>query len=259
MPIIVPPTFDVLKLALEDPIIQAMPLRNGDRVALPEGLSYVFIIYTCRTGSYYLAELLATTGFFNKAEEDLGEGPVMQVSRARGLHSFSEYFAVLAGENAKNNVFVVKSTIDQLVALAWHGVLPRIAARSRFIVMERMDKLAQVVSWRIAVETGHYRSDGLTEPDIVPTYDGEDLRHRLNHVVYQYAQTSLFLGVNGLVPLHVGYEAMIAMPLAVARAVCRYLGHPDLVCDPAQVKLLRQATGLNKAWRARFLAEQVPP
>ena len=39
-------------------------------------------------------------------------------------------------------------------------------------------------------------------------------------------------------------------------AVCKFLGRPDIVCDPARVQLIRQATSLNRAWRARFLAEQ---
>jgi LPS sulfotransferase NodH len=253
--IIVPPTSELLKLALEDPVTEALPLRNGASVVLPEGLSYVFIVFTCRTGSFYLAELLATSGFFNKAAEALALGPVERVCREKNLQSFSEYFADLARNEAKNGFFVVKANVEQLVSLAWHGVLQRIAVRSRFIVTERMDKLAQAISWLIAVQTGKYRSNDQL-PAVAPVYDGEELRNRLNRVVQEHAEASLFFALNGLVPLHVCYERMIAAPLVCSRIVCKFLGRPDVACDPALVPLRRQATGVNREWRARFLAEQ---
>jgi len=258
VPIIVPDRLDLVQMALDDPITRAMPLRDGASVALPEDMAYAFIVFTCRTGSFYLADLLATSGYFNSADEDLAFGPVTQRCARDNIGSFSEYFSALSRTGSRNNVLVLKCSAAQLVLLAWHGLLQRIVRRSRFIFLERMDKLAQAISWSIAVQTSRYRSFDETA-DITPVYDGADIADRIARIAYENAQIALFLGINGIVPLHIVYERMAAAPLEHGRNVCRFLGHPELVCDPARIRLLRQATDRNRAWRARFLAERTQP
>jgi LPS sulfotransferase NodH len=255
VPIILPDRFGLLRAARNDPITQAMPLRNGHRVALPEAMAYVFIVFTCRTGSFYLAHLLASSGFFNNAGEDLGFGPCTARCQRDGIGSFAEYFAAVAQSDSRNNVYVVKSSAEQLALLTYHGVMQRIHRRSRFIFLERADKLAQAISWAIAVQTDDYLSYGATESKPL-VYNGDEIADRIGRIVHENAQIAHFFGINGIVPLHLIYERMVAAPVAFAESVCRFVGHPEVACDPARIALRRQATEVNRAWRARFLAEQ---
>jgi LPS sulfotransferase NodH len=244
--------------AQQDPVTRALPLRDGAEVRLPDGLTYVFLVFTHRTGSFYLADLLTTSGYFNQAQEAFALGPVSAVCRRERIGSFSAYFAAVAGLHARNGCYVVKSTIGQLLMLAWHGVLQRVLPRSRFIVIERMDKLAQVISWSIADQTGDFQAyaEAGAPAKSAPVYDGKDLRERLARLAHDSALTTSFIGLNGLLPLHVGYERLIADPAGTAASVCAFLDRPEVRCDPALVRLRKQATLVNADWRALFLAER---
>jgi LPS sulfotransferase NodH len=228
----------------------------GDVVALPEDLTFVFIVFSNRSGSTYLAELLASTGFFNRSFEPLNADAVIPGARARKLGSYAAYFAAIVVEGAHNAHFVVKASVGQLAVLAAHGILDRILPRARFIQTERMDKVAQVVSWSIAVQTGRFTSYQPEPERATPQYDGAELRRSLEGLVNLHARTALFFALNGIVPFHVTYEALAAHPRETTERVCTWLGHPELRCDPTQVGLQRQWTARNAEWCRRFVEEQ---
>ncbi len=255
MPIALPPGLDPLQDPHGAAFARHLPRRAGAEMTLPQGLSCVFIVFTNRSGSSYLAELLASTGFFNGAGEDLNADVAIRECAARGLDSFPAYFAALAAEQARNGYFLVKCSPGQLAVLAWHGILERIVARSRFLLLERIDKLAQVISWSIAARTGRFTT---YQPPAggPPPYDGAGLRRDLDALVAAHANAALLFALNGIVPFHVTYESLTSQPLLVGELICRWLGHKELVCDPARIGLRRQADMLNAAWRRRFVAEQ---
>ena len=157
-PVLLPPEFDPLTDGYATKIAEDLPLRDGDGVTLPADLTYVFIVFTNRSGSTYLGELLASTGGFNAAGEPLNIDAVVSGCAERGCASLSQYLARIAAEQAFAGHFVVKASISQLATLAHHGLLARILGRSRFVVVERVDKLAQAISWHIATGTGLYTS-----------------------------------------------------------------------------------------------------
>ena len=78
----------------------------------------------------------------------------------------------------------------------------------------------------------------------------------MESTIAAHATISRFMMLNGLVPLQVTYEQLTGYPRKTGQVLCAYLGRPGLACDPAKVSLRRQATGLNRAWRTRFLAEE---
>ncbi len=263
MPIVLPPSLDPLTDYHGAALARHLPIRNGDRVTLPDGLTYVIVVFTNRSGSSFLCELLGSTGYFNVGQEVLNQDLVISTCAQTGWASFSSYFAATAAENARNGHFVFKSSVGQLAVMAHHGLLARIMPSARFLVTERTDKLAQAISWSIAVQTDHYTSGGPKPDRPPPVYDFAALRSHVAHFLEVHATIGLFMTLNGLTPLHIQYESLAAAPLLVGRLACAHLGRPDLVCDLARVPLERQATERNAAWRARFLAEPaaalVPP
>lgn len=254
-PVLLPPELDPLRDQHGRDIARHLKLRDGDSAALPPGLTYVFIVFTNRSGSTFLGELLASTGFFNPAGEPLNGDEVLRRSAEHGWQGFGQYFAGIAAEQARNGHFVLKASIGQLSVLTQNGILPRIIGQSRFIVAERGDKLAQAISWRIASVTGRYRS--FDSPAArAPTYDGAALRRHVEDAVEAHATISRFMALNGIAPLTVSYELLTSRPAAVGQILCAELGQPALTCDLSQVRLERQATDLNREWRERFLAEE---
>lgn len=256
--IILPADLDPLRTDQSAYLATHLPLRDGNIVSLPDGLTYVFIIYVGRSGSGYLAHLLGSTGFFNVAEEPLNVDVAHDVCKRRKLESYSQYFATIAAQTARNGHFVFRALAGHLGLLAHHGILPRILPRSRFILLERLDRLAEAISWQIAVQTGRFNSlDAGTARE--PTYSAADIRNYINYSIGEAAQARAFMAHNGLVPIHVAYETLTARPRQIGKMICEFLGQPDLVCDPAKVPLRRQATDLNRQWRARYLADMVTP
>jgi LPS sulfotransferase NodH/capsular polysaccharide biosynthesis protein len=253
--VLLPPELDPSQDQHGAEIDAHLPLRDGAGVTLPQTLTYVFIVFTNRSGSSFLGELLASTGFFNVAGEPLNGDSVVPLCAERGWHGFGQYFAGIVAEQARNGHFVLKASIGQLSVLTRHGILPRIIARSRFVVVERTDKLAQAISWRIALLTGRFSSH-VTTAARATVYDGASLHRDIEDAIETHATIDRFMMLNGIVPFHVTYEALTTHPRLIGTMLCAYLGQPTLVCDPSRIALERQATELNAEWRARFLAEE---
>lgn len=236
-------------------IAKGLPARDGATAVLPD-LTYVFIVFTNRSGSTYLGDLLAATGYFNRAGEPLNGDTVVQQSRARGLDGFAAYFGAIAAERAQNGHFVLKAAIGQVAVLAGHGILGRILPRSRFIVIQRADKLGQAISWSIASATGKFSSLQDRPPARVPEYSRKGLTQIIASYSDAEARASEFFGLNGIVPLHLTYELITKYRSLTVRLVCDFLGADAPDYDPARIRLQRQADALNDAWRARYLAGQ---
>lgn len=256
-----PPARAILLPAALDPgrdnhgraIAEALPVRDAATVAFPD-LCYVFIVFTNRSGSTLLGEMLAATGYFNAAEEALNAETVLAHCQAHQIDSFARYFAGLAEARARHGHFVVKASIGQIGVLAGHGILGRILPQARFLVIERMDKLGQAISWQIAAQTKLFTSYHAARPHDPPQYGREALANVMVAVAESQARTGLFMGLNGLVPLHLTYELLTTRPALAVQLVCDHLGAHAPEFDPARVRVRRQATALNEAWRARFLS-----
>ena len=89
MPILLPPAIDPLRDVHGAEIAAHLPDRDGASVKLPANITYVFIVFTNRSGSTFLGDLLAASGFFNFAEELLNHQQVLQVCAAKGWRSCS--------------------------------------------------------------------------------------------------------------------------------------------------------------------------
>ena len=255
MPIVLPPSVDPLTDHHGAAFASRLPLRNGAGITLPDGLTYVIIVFTNRSGSSYLGELLASTGFFNPAKEVLNEDQVIPACAANVWASFSSYFAATAAEHARNRHFVFKSSIGQLAVMNHHGLLPRLLPHARFLLVERSDKLAQAISWSIATQTGQYTSLDATKDRPAPSYDSLALREHIAFMIQVHASIDQFMALNGLQGLRLSYEIITSQPLVAGALACGWLGQPDLRCRPERIPLQRQATGRNDEWRTRFLAE----
>ena len=250
--LMIPAGLDPARDAHGATILRALP-PGGGPVPPPAKLRYVFIVFTNRSGSTYLGDLLSTTGFFNYPVEMLDGQDVVAVARARGFSSFPQYFFTVAAERSQNGHLVLKASIGQVAILASYGILASILDRSHFIVVERMDKLAQAVSWQIAAQTGLFTSLQEAGGQSAPRYDRALLHGDIERFAHRQALTDVFMGLNGIVPLHLTYELVTTRPELATSMVCSLVGLPELQCRPGETRLRKQATGTNAAWCKRFL------
>lgn len=222
---------------------------------LPADTRFIFICFTNRCGSNYLANLLSSTGALNKADEVFNHDRVVAACQENRLSSLHGYVAHLARAAALNSVLVTKLAIDQLVMLVECGLLDRIIGRSRFIMMERLDKLGQAISLAIAEQNQRWAFYlPATRADEELRFSHERIVEILDSLTLQHCGFDRFFAWNSIMPVAVHYESLIDDPQALVAAIAPQIGCGALQVDEAQLELRPQAGSLNRAWRKRFLA-----
>jgi trehalose 2-sulfotransferase len=118
----------------------------------------IFICFTNRCGSNFLADVLASTNFFPHAGEFFNWDTVIRYSQNKQLHSFDDYCLNLIEHTQKNKFFISKIGWQQLILLSKFGQIPNIFDSPKFIWIRRKDILSQAVSLSIANQTKKWAS-----------------------------------------------------------------------------------------------------
>ena len=222
----------------------------------PADVSFVFLCFVNRSGSNYLAELVASGGAYNRGVEILNYPAILDISKRRGFARFQDFFADIVTRQQQSGRFFVKAALQHIDILTRAGVLDQIAGRSQFVMIERNDVLAQAISFAIAFATGAFSSaaEGSARPQDI-AYSREMIDRRIQAIAQSRQQFSLFFGHNGIVPVRMLYERLIADPEGEACWLARELGLKEFSVDPSKVLLERQAGPVNEDWRRRYLSE----
>lgn len=255
-PLIVPE----LMLRIDGPnraeIARSIATAPGVPADLPPGLRFVFTCFTNRCGSAYLGDILASTGRFGQAGEDFNAGNVLAYCRRHDVRSFREYFEHVVRRDARNGTYIVKAAPEQIVLLAQSGILDQIVERSDFLFLNRVDKLAQAISRTIAQQSNRWAWDSPVDfADDRLVYAPEHITLQLCEVTVLNLSFEQFFGLNGIMPITVEYERLVAAPQRELDEIARRLGLPGLIMDPGRLRYRRQANHINQAWRSRFLTE----
>ncbi len=230
-------------------------LRRG-AMDLPPDVRIVLLCFTNRCGSNLLAEALTQGGSANNAQEAFNSDYVIECADRAGLRSLNAYIGWLVRTEAVDGCFTAKIAWEQLVMLGRNGMLAELAPRLRFVMIERRDKIGQAVSIAIAQQTGQWASylpAEKAERDLA--YSGRDLGLLVDWICAMEGNFARFFGHNGLAPVRVVYEDFLADPQAHVDRIAALAGIAPFAVDLSNTLLRRQATALNAAWRARYLAE----
>lgn len=212
------------------------------------------ICATPRTGSYFLCDLLRSTGCLGRPHEYFG-GPAMRRigSPDYPLDFAGQVAAVLRDGCTANGVFGAKLFAAQFDR---HG-------RKLFdklgdplpIFLEREDVLGQAISFTRAAQTDTYFAGDLQEK--VPRFDAALIRDYLEQILRWNAGWQLYFACSGVSPLRLSYEQVTAAPqMAVDRiASALDLAEPARI-KPEQLSTTIQRDAISEEWRERFLATQ---
>lgn len=232
----------------------------GGTLAVPPGSltphrHILFLCFTNRSGSNLLADALHATGRLNLAGELLNHDQVAADTRRHGHGSFAAFLAAQMRWRMIGGRFAVKIATAHLEVLGRAGVLDQCRDTARYVFIERADRLGQAISAEIAWQTGQWSSRVTVEmaPDRL-RFDAGRIAGRIAAFAEDNRGWDIFFGRNGIVPVHVLYEDLVADPARAVRAVGAALGLEGLALDPARLTLQRQAGALNQRWRELFLA-----
>src|SRR5271166_1365521 len=92
---------------------------------------YIFVCFTNRSGSNFLSEVIASSGFLNTAGEFF-KGDTIDHIQVLGLRDFGQCFNYLVAEMSRNGHLVSKLSATHLVILAKFGILDQILTHSHF-------------------------------------------------------------------------------------------------------------------------------
>ncbi|WP_024516285.1 Stf0 family sulfotransferase [Bradyrhizobium sp. Tv2a-2] len=214
----------------------------------------IFLCFTNRSGSNFLAELLGSTKQVNIAGEFLNFDTALTHIRKGDLSSFYDYFVGLADTLSVNGNFACKIAITQIALIQQAGLLDDLMPNSRFVVSERADLLGQAISLEIASRTGQWTSymqptGAVAEAD----FNHNRLEMIIRNLAREQELFRLFFAINGLDHFPVGYEQLTSHTETVMRMLCEWLemqAPPDCF---ERTSTQRQSDSVNNAWRSRFL------
>jgi trehalose 2-sulfotransferase len=230
---------------------------------------------TPRTGSTYLCSLLSSTGVAGQPESYFREPDLRRWASRFGLGASDDgdidYVDFVRGAvrvgSTGNGVFAARimwGTMHPLVeGLRGHvgghrdvDVLERALGPLRYVHLERLDAVAQAVSWARAEQTGFWqqgdRSDAAAELDL-------DQVERLVATVHEHNEAwRAWFAAQSVEPLCLTYEFLVSSPVEAVMSVLDFVGTaPPADWAPVSAPE-RQADSLNAEWMRRYRATRRP-
>lgn len=223
---------------------------------------------TPRSGSSLLSSLLLSTGRMGVPVEYFHPRAAMPLLgrrfaciRPAGLDLPAYVAALHRHRTTPNGVFGVKIHFTQLERVMRAPAVSGLLRRARFVWMRRRDPVAQAVSHAIALETKVWSE--LRDAPAAPSgvrFSADRFRSVLSTQLLGEVGWSTFFRANGIAPLEVWYEDLVADPDWTVRAVMQLMGTaPDRTITLDDAPIRRQRGADSEAWysavqRAHMLA-----
>lgn len=221
------------------------------------------IAATPRSGSSLLSDLLRATGLLGVPLEYLNQVdlPVLLArfggATADGRIDFSRYLAGLVRHRTSpNGRFGLKVHFRQIQPHLGDPALARLLRAASWLWIRRRDTIAQAISLAIAQATATWSIRRDEERRAAPApFDGAQFTRETRGLAIQDMGWRLFFRANGIAPLEVWYEDLVADPDWTMAAACRYLGvEPRHTPRIADAGVSRQRDATYDAWLAELAA-----
>ena len=207
-----------------------------------------------RSGSSYLCQLLESTGvlglpreYFNTATRRQRDNPEYPAPPGAQIDW------ILSKGATPNRIYGLKvfaGQIDRLKKFPWTERLPGL----RFVHLTRDNLVDQAISNLKATQTAQWRSTDTAQR--AAHYDAAGISKNLRSIAVEDARWQIFFARNGLSPLRLRYEEILASPQSAIDQISRYLGVPEpgtIRWDKVDVAMQRDPE--SAAWSERFVAE----
>ena len=213
----------------------------------------ILIGFTNRSGSTLLAEYMRQSTMFRGLGEFANHDFVLRQMQDRGLESYPDLIAQLAGGGRAQQLFGLKASWDQMAMLArWN--IPAMFTGLKVVHITRRDPLAQAISYSIAEQTDQWTSHQQANGQ-EPIFSAGALDRIMREQQMQNVLIGLLAQAMGA-PLHGAvYEGLHADPAACLRGVLAFCGVPRPEWQPDPPGLRKQAGEANARFHAAYLAQ----
>lgn len=224
------------------------------------------ILFTPRSGSSWLTDVLTRTGLLGKPQEWFNPNFVPGIARALNARDAESYMEMLRRKQKRGGHFSFEITLYQMRRTfggeaAFMALLPE---KTRFFYLARQDMVAQAVSLAKAVKTEVFHAaqssgEEIAAADAAFAYDARDIRHWLEHIFELEKRTEAFIAGLDRPVERLTYEEITG---AGAEATARRFLVSLRPAKGASVPLPEMRTGhrkigsgRNEDYAARFRAE----
>ena len=250
--LVVPPALAGLERYHRDPLDRLFG-ATPPRTPIDPSLNFLFVCFTNRCGSNYVARLIASTGVLNVAEEVFNAPTVQEHASREGLRSLHEYVNFLGRRLNMSGWLTAKLGIEQVVMLTEAGIFDEIVDRTKFLLIERQDDVAQAVSRLVAMQNGVWTSQhAATIPDKQLVYSRAEIDAQRAIITFDNHAFYRFFASNGLAPKHLAYEAVVKSPEQHLAGIGTWLGLEGFSGDPAAIGIRRQESAIKREWLERY-------
>ncbi|KZY38111.1 hypothetical protein A3731_40905 [Roseovarius sp. HI0049] len=175
------------------------------------------IIFTPRSGSSWLTDVLTQTQLLGKPQEWFNPNFVPNITRAINAKDLDGYIKMLRRKHKKGGFFSYEITIYQMRRVFGGGgqFLTYFPRRQPFFYLTREDMVLQAISLAKAVRTSVFHAAQSAEDDIEKadaefTYDAQEIMRWLDHVLDQERVCEAFFERNNVTPYRLSYEQITA-------------------------------------------------
>lgn len=220
-----------------------------------------------RSGGGLLAGLLRSTGVAGHPEEYFWSDDVPHWRKRWGTGAEEAYFVTaLRKGTTPNGVFgarVMWSYLDDVVAMAAASsgaegpaqvVLGASFPDLRYVHLSRRDRVAQAVSWALAIQTGVWYAGDERDASGPASYDRRLIDDLMRSIEAGEDGWASYFREASVQPLSVVYEEISASPERVTQSVLEYLGIEASLAF-VEVQTNRQAGPISAEWIDRHRSE----
>ncbi|MEQ8768101.1 MAG: Stf0 family sulfotransferase [Planctomycetota bacterium] len=221
-------------------------------VGLPR-ISYL-VCSTPRSGSSLLCELLCHTELAGAPTEYLDTRVEADFRAVWRFDSLEEYCRLLLlKKTTPNGVFGFKAHFHQLAErLSTAAELKSVFPGLQYVSIQRRDTLRQAVSLAKALQTDCWASHQ-TDVQAAPRYDRVLIHSQLQNIFRERYAWESFYRVEGIQPIRVDYDALVAAPRdTVSRVLGELQIEPPSELTLEAPTLQRQSDSVNEEWCRRY-------
>lgn len=202
-----------------------------------------------RSGSTFLCELLTSAGLLGRPDEFF-RSPEFCVRVEQDPDLLANILRQATTPNGVYGLKVFSNQFDMTMKARWVSRLPNL----HFIHLERRDLLGQAISYVKAIQTKRYWSEHA--PCGEPRYDRRAIARHLARIADGQARWRRYFARNGIRPLWLIHEDIVADPQGAVDAVAAHLGVGEPTdIDHSFVRAGIMADAVSDQWRSRFVAE----
>lgn len=216
-----------------------------------ESIKTIFICFTNRCGSNFLANLISNTALFPEAGEFFNWDTVIPYSQSHNLENFDDYCLSVINETQKNNCFISKISFLQLMLLSKFGQIPNIFNEPIFIWIRRKDILGQAISYSIANQTKQWVSfePGLS---VIPDYRKQEILDIVQDINMANSYFSNYFQIFNANCLEIVYEDLCVAPEFYLKKIGKLTNHEITFKNLIPVKTQVQRSSINETFREKF-------